>query len=156
LTIIFTSTKRQKMPKSFFRNHFTPKQTKDKTLKYVLLTEDEELTKNNVGTIQEGLVHGLIADHTASLIESYKRWCFFVPKMIGYDLHPIMFPNCHAGVACSQIDPNHWTTLAFPSHCLQELTGKKENIILKSNEEISWILEEKDQRLSSTYGLDKF
>jgi hypothetical protein len=27
LTIIFTYTKHRKMPKSFFRNHFTPKQT---------------------------------------------------------------------------------------------------------------------------------
>jgi hypothetical protein len=81
-----------------------------------------------------------MTDQTVSLIESYKRWCFSVPKIIGYDLHPIMFPNCHAGVACSQINPNR-RTLAFPSHSLQELTGKK---TMKNKEEISWMFEEKD------------
>jgi len=31
LTIIFAPTKYRKMPKSFFRNHFTPKQTEHKS-----------------------------------------------------------------------------------------------------------------------------
>jgi hypothetical protein len=31
LTIIFAPTKHRKMPKSFSKNHFTPKQTEHKT-----------------------------------------------------------------------------------------------------------------------------
>ena len=82
-----------------------------------------ELTKNSVGRIQGDLVLGGIADQTVRLIESHTRWRLTVPQIIGYDLHPVIFPDCHTRVARSQVDPNCRTPV-FASHSQQKSTEK--------------------------------